>query len=453
MRILIIQLVPPSASRPQFRHELGVAAALLAGDGFQLALTALGGYDEPALRDAVNRHRPTHVLIDIPPGRVTAARHTIVDVSEKLFLPVVAVGPLATCQPDQAISIPTVAAIVRGEYPRPLLALFRSIRDGVGGGEDTAGVWLNTEEGLIRNEPAPLVEDLDALPFPDREIFCYQQAVASTGEAHFYATQGCPQWCGYCLNDWYMELYRRRDGFLRRRSVGNVVEEIARVTARYAAARRVVFCDHGFAADAEWLGAFAARYAPACPLPLRCHLRLNAVNERTAELLVQCRCDEVDVEIGSGSNFIRAEILAMRTDQRQILDAVAALRRAGLRIRASVFLGAPYESEVSVDETLDLLCRLSLDEVRPRVYYPLPGTRAAEICAENGWISGRGEENFFAGRSVLDMPSLAGDRIDDIAQHFQTLLKRRGGRTLRGRLAAIRRLATTPLRVFRRRRR
>ena len=87
--------------------------------------------------------------------------------------------------------------------------------------------------------------------------------------------------------------------------------------------------------------------------------------------------------------------------RQQIVHGVAALKAEGLRVEGSVFIGAPYESEVSIDDTIDLLAKLDLDSLRARVYYPVPGTRSAEICAENGWISGRGEENFDANRSVL----------------------------------------------------
>jgi len=452
VRILIIQLVPPPADgRPRFRHDLGVAAAVLAADGFELSLAALGDCDGEALRRAASRHRPTHVLMDIPPTRVSAARHLVADVSEKLFLPVLVVGPYATSQPDQAISMPTVTALIRGEYERSLLALCRGLRDGPAIGEDIPGVWLNSEEGLVRNEPAPPAADLDALPFPDREIFDGARRVAETHEAAFRATRGCPRWCGTCLNDWYLELYGRAGAWPRRRSVGNVLAEIAEVRRRCGEPRRIVFRDHAFADDADWLEEFADRYRAACGLPFRCRAGLDVADAPRAETLARAGCRTVEVEIGSGSSFIREDVLGIRVGSGRIAEAVAALRDAGLRVRADAFVGAPYETEVSIEETLEMLCDLRVDEVRARVYYPVPGTRAAELCAENGWISGRGEANQFDGRSVLDMPSLSAERIADIARHFEALLKRRSGRSLRARLGRLRRLGGTHLKDFRRR--
>ncbi|KPK86561.1 MAG: hypothetical protein AMJ81_00905 [Phycisphaerae bacterium SM23_33] len=430
-----------------------MAAAMLRQEGFDIALAALNGYDGALLRAAVNQHRPTHVLIEVPPTRLTAAHHTIVDVAEKLFLPVIIVGRYATCQPEQAISGPGVIVLVRGEYEHALLRLFESLRDNPAWPEEIPGVWFNSEEGLIRNEPSPPVQELDSLPDPDREIFHYGRAVAQTGEATFQATRGCANWCAFCLNDWYISLYRDKGQYLRRRGVGRLLDEVDHVTARYDGVRTVTFCDHAFATDAAWVEEFATEYPRRCRLPCRCHVRLNALDQRIPELLARSGCRQVDVEIGSGSSFIREEVLALRTTRQEIITGVDALKQAGLKVRGSVFVGAPYESEVSVEETLDLLATLQLHQVHPRVFYPLPGTRAAEMCAENGWISGRAEENFYSGHSVLDMPSLPSARIDEIFRRYEALLRRRSGRSLRAWWQSLRTISTQPLHLFKRPRR
>ena len=91
MGILILQFAPPSHTpdRPRFCQELGVAAALLRQEGIETALAAMTGYDRGRIRAAITAHRPSRVLIDAPPVRATLARHTIADIAERHFLPVV----------------------------------------------------------------------------------------------------------------------------------------------------------------------------------------------------------------------------------------------------------------------------------------------------------------------------------------------------------------------------
>ncbi len=457
MRILMVQFVPPAGQTPlpRFDAPLGITAAMLRADGFVVDLLAMDGYDGQAIHNAINSHRPAHVLVDIPPTSVTAARHTIVDIAEKHFLPVTVIGVHATCRPQDAISIPGVIALAVGEYEHTVLELYRRFRKGpdlpdIDGHGPIPGAWLNSEEGLIRSGPAPLIEEIDALPMPDRELFDTQRIVKATGEADFQATRGCPCWCAFCLNDWCLDLYAGRGTYHRRHSVPSLLDEIAHVVEAYEAVRRVRFVDHAFCADRDWLEEFARDYPGRCNLPYRCHVSLAIASPELAAMLAASGCEIANVEIGSASTFIREEVLGLRLTRKQIFDGVAALRGAGVAVHGRVFVGAPYESEVSIDELLDLQAALDLDVIEPRVYFPVPRTRAAEICAENGWISGRGEENFHANRSVLDMPSLRAKQIDYIARHFQSLAHRRRPGSLRNWLGRLRRLAARPLKLGRR---
>jgi radical SAM superfamily enzyme YgiQ (UPF0313 family) len=185
--------------------------------------------------------------------------------------------------------------------------------------------------------------------------------------------------------------------------------------------------------DVDWLREFAADYPKRCSLPFTCHVRLGRMTAEIASLLADARCASARTNLGSGSRFIREEILSMHLSDAQIVDACRVLHKAGLRVSADVFVGAPYESEITVEETLELARTAAVDEVRGRVFYPTPGTRAAELCAENGWIRVRDDRCYWARRSVLGMPSMPAEQIDAIAEKFSALVKR-------PRLTAVRKL-------------
>jgi len=234
-----------------------------------------------------------------------------------------------------------------------------------------------------------------------------------------------------------MDLYAERGNFVRRRSVGHVLEEIGQVLATSPRVDELRFYDHAFADDPDWLAAFADEYARRHAVPWTCHVPLDAVSPAVAAALARGRCRGVRTHLGSGSRFIREEILSMRLGDEQIVKSCRLLREAGLAVCAKVYVGAPYESAITCEETLRLLRACRCDEVRPIVYYPTPGTRAAELCAENGWISGRGEENYWAGKSVLNMPSLSAEKIEQFARRLPGRV-RAGRREMLGKL--VRRL-------------
>jgi len=420
----MLQFVEPSIDAPPsvFSHNLGILAAMLDAEDFACRLVTLGGFSPAVLREAIIEHRPRYVLAELGLHSVNTAHRTIVNIAEGFSLPVAVMGQYATCHPTEAASIPGVGALVLGEYEAPAVDLLKAFRDRRDA-EGLDGLWVNSPDGLVKGNVAPLAEDLDALPFPNRNLFDYQRIVNATGQADFKVARGCEQWCAYCINDWYMDVYADRGTFVRRRSVGNVLDEIRQVIERYEGITSIGFYDHCFAADVDWLGRFAAEYPKRCVLPYRCHVRVDHVTPEAASLLALSMCNTVHVQLGSGSRFIREEILSMRLSDEEIVRACGLLRQAGLAVSAEVFVGCPYESEITVEETLSLVRQTQVDQIHPRVYYPTPGTRAAELCAENGWISGRGESNYWRQRSVLDMPSLSAAEISALVEKFPRLLK------------------------------
>jgi len=432
MHALILQFVDPRQgdTRPVFSHNLGVLAAMLGAEEIPCRLLALAGHQPEVLWQAVIEHRPRYVLAELDLYAVSAAHRTIVDLAERFSLPVAAIGPYATCRPAEAVSIPGVRALALGEYEAACVALLRAVRDG----SDPAGIdglWCNSEDGLIKGGLPALVEDLDSLPFPDREFFDYARIVRETGEIALKVARGCPNGCAHCLNDWYMDLYADRGTFVRRRSVANVLAELSSLVRRYEGAQSVTFHDHCFATDAAWLRELAGGYPARCPLPYRCFVPLDQVTAERTALLRRSGCQWVHVHFGSGSRFIREEIFSMPPSAEQIVTACRILQEAELNIAAEVFIGCPYESEITIEETLALVRRTNVTEIHPRVFYPTPGTRAAELCRENNWISGRPEECYWRGQSVLDMPSMPADHIQAVMESFPRLLKSPGAASVR----------------------
>jgi radical SAM superfamily enzyme YgiQ (UPF0313 family) len=272
-------------------------------------------------------------------------------------------------------------------------------------GQVVSGVWVRDERGLARPDVPHLVEDLNSLPFAHRNLFGYAEHVRRTGQIEIAIGRGCPEHCTYCLNQRFAALYEGRGVWVRRRSAGNILAEIALLRGRYAGVARVRFLDHAFALDAGWLAEFLTSYRQKCGLPFRCHLRAHAADEETVHRLAESGCELVDVEVISGSDFIRNEIFEMDLTGEQIRAAFRRLKTAGIRSRAIVYLGAPYESEASLADARALLLEIKPDMVDIRPYHPWPGTRAWELCREQGWLHPRGEEQYHADRTGIDMPA------------------------------------------------
>lgn len=412
MRILILQFVSDVRSRPvpRFEPKLATLLTLLKQGGHDLSLLGLARFDITAVKAALARALPQLIYADVSAVCVDAARRTLQYIQEHEFLPIVAGGDHATLEPTAALSLPGVHAIAIGEPDASLVTYLERMKDPAIG-QIVQGVWLRDERGLARPELPALVEDLDSLPFAQRDLFGYAEYVQKTGEVEVAVGRGCPQSCAYCINGTLAKMYTDRGAWPRRRSPENVLEEIELLRQAYPEARIIRFLDHPFALDPDWLSELLAEYRRQCALPFRCHLRANAASEPIVHDLAQAGCKLADVEVISGSDFIRNEIFTMDLDELQIRTTFDLLRAAGIKTRAVVYVGSPYDSEASLEDTRALLRKLKPDTVSARPYYPWPGTRAAETCRENGWLHSRGQEQYHQDKGGIDMPACRPDAV------------------------------------------
>jgi len=406
VRILILQFVPEVRNRPvpRFEPQLATLLTLLKQRGHELSLLGTARCDVAAVKAALARALPQLLYADVSAVCTSAARRTLQYIHEHEFLPVVAGGEYPTVAPAEALSLPGVHAVAIGEPDASLITYFERMKDPAIS-QIVQGVWLRDERGLARPALPHLVEDLDSLPFGERDLFGYGDYVRRSGVIEIAVGRGCPQHCAYCLLPALARMYAGRGVWVRRRSPENVLAEIELLRQRYAGVSMVRFLDHAFALDADWLGQFLEIYRSRCGLPFRCHLRANSTSETGVRELAAAGCKLADIELISGSDFVRNEILEMDLAAEQIENTFAWLRTAGVRTRAVVYLGTPYESEASLEATRDLLRRLRPDLVSVRPYFPWPGTRAMETCRENGWLHSRGEEQYHDDKCGIDMPA------------------------------------------------
>lgn len=415
-RITFLQIVrrcTPEDSGPVFEQQLGQLSAALRLRGHQTALLRLSQFDRHALHRALDAHEPDLVHVVFDGVSLDSARRTLTEISERCNLPVSVGGPTATVMPDLALSLPGVRAVLLGEADHTLPACLDAV---LGGGTiDVEGVWTNDAGRINKNGIAAMVTQLDDLPFPDRALF---GATAASESFDITVGRGCPFRCAYCLNDPLRSAAEAGAAFVRRRSPENVCREIDELCMNYPETRRLRFTDHAFALDADWLASFVAAYESGCGIPFSCHVRANGLDERRADLLRRAGCIMAEVEVISGSDFVRNDALEMDTSDEQIERTFALLRERDIATHSVCFVGAPRSTPMAEVKTLELSRRLNPRFVEVRVYYPYEGTAARELCRDEGWLSNRGEAGYTFGESVLDLPQLPPRKIKEFAEQL-----------------------------------
>ncbi|MEJ2745079.1 MAG: radical SAM protein, partial [bacterium] len=163
------------------------------------------------------------------------------------------------------------------------------------------------QEGVIyRNGVRHLIENLDDIPFPDRELFYTYDAARTSKMKTFIASRGCPYACTYCFNHLYNRLYPKKGKVVRFRSPDNVIEEVARVKKKYPL-EFVVFHDSSFLFDAEWLKEFCAKFKREIGLPFNCNARPDHITEGMIVSLKDGGCFSLAWAAEAGNDRIRNE--------------------------------------------------------------------------------------------------------------------------------------------------
>lgn len=406
---------PGAPFRPYHHESLGIMSTMLSRSGHSTRLLTLHTLDVTSIERSVSSFTPDVIYLLIEGTAVDLSRRVLAIVTKTSSAPVVVGGSFASLMPSTALSMPGVHGVLVGEPENVFPAYVDQLAANPSSPDRESclgGLYLRADGRLPRFIPTNIVEELDALPFADRELF---HPSTTQDEFEVVTSRGCPMSCAYCVNEAVRALYDDPPNYVRRRSPDHICDEIDRICESYPATRRIRFPDHAFALDFDWLDEFTEVYTQRCGLPFSCHVRPPFLDEASADRLAEAGCDLAEIEVVSGSNFIRNEILNMDTSLRHIERAFDLLRERNIRTHAINYVGVPYSTEITELETVRLNQRLAPDLVDVRVYYPFPNTKAAGIAREMGWLSNRGEHEFSEDKSVLDMPALPARTINKLA--------------------------------------
>jgi anaerobic magnesium-protoporphyrin IX monomethyl ester cyclase len=152
--------------------------------------------DAATLRRAVERVRPRVLGVSTPTTRYRFFQSACAGIKrERPDLFVVFGGIHATLVPE-IVEDEGIDAACRGEGEHAFADLVERIASGRDVG-DTPGFWVREGETVHRNAVAPLIEDLDALPFADRAITDEYPYSRGLPVGMFMTGRGCPFHCAF----------------------------------------------------------------------------------------------------------------------------------------------------------------------------------------------------------------------------------------------------------------
>jgi len=248
-----------------------------------------------------------YVGISLTASEFGPARAFSDELRRRSDLPVVWGGPHPTAAAERCAPHADWICVGEGEHAAVELAH----RLGNGDPTDDVPNLARLEKGrLVRNPPAPLVEDLDRLPLFDTRL--YDQHVYLEGrlerltpelledldriylrpvpERVIYITsltRGCPHRCTYCNNSYLRRIYEGQRYF-RRRSLDHLFAEIRRAVEDIGIIGAVFLADDNITAlPKRELRAFAERWVDEVGLPFGTSGSPTTVTEEKVGILAR----------------------------------------------------------------------------------------------------------------------------------------------------------------------
>ena len=272
-----------------------------------------------------------------------------------------------------------------GEAEYACLELLNNLRDkkAVTGIQN---LWVKEGSGKIhKNEIRCLIEELDALPPPDRELYYKYPFLAKASVKQFLTGRGCPYDCTFCSNHLLSKMYRNKGKYVRRNSPRRVIEEMKAVKEKWGF-RTASFTDDVFVMSHEWLDEFLPLFKKEIGVPFMCNVRVNLVTGELVQKLKAHGCYGVAMGIESGNEDLRNRVLKKRISNEQIIKAGKLIKSSGLKLKAFNMLGLPGETFEQALETLDINMKIRPDFTPVSLLEPYPKYEITDYAVAQGYL-------------------------------------------------------------------
>jgi len=204
--------------------------------------------------------------------------------------------------------------------------------------------WVKEKDHIHKNDVGLLVEDLDKIPFPRRDIlYDFYPFLRNVSLRRTITGRGCPYDCAYCHNHSYRQLVMGKGTYIRRRSVEHVIDELTYLKSKYGF-KRLAFMDDLFTYDKQWFLSFAREYRKAVGIPYLCLFSVNHIDADVADALKESGCELAAFGVESANEIMCRTVMNRIQSNEKIIECAQLLHARSLNIQTFNIVGLPGES-------------------------------------------------------------------------------------------------------------
>ncbi|HEY1950652.1 MAG TPA: hopanoid biosynthesis associated radical SAM protein HpnJ [Bryobacteraceae bacterium] len=292
------------------------------------------------------------------------------------------VGPPVTIEPEKSLMASTaIDFVVKKEFDY-------AIRDYALGVpiEQIPSVVFRKEDGSFQHNPeAPVIEDLDALPWAsktyhrDLDFTRYNVPFLLHPYVSFYTSRGCPAQCTFCL--WPQTHSGHR---WRLRSSDDIVNECRYILENFKGLKEIFFDDDTFNYQKKRTIELCAKLKP-LNFTWSCTSRVTTDYE-TLKAMKDAGCRLLIVGYESGDEQILKNIKKGATID-MARRFTANCKKLGLVVHGDFIVGLPGETRETIRKSIDFAKELDVETIQVSLGHPFPGTEFYDHVKKNGLIT------------------------------------------------------------------
>jgi len=302
-------------------------------------------------------------------------------------IPVVLGGSHVTFMPEEALEHADYCVRGEGEYT------FSELIDAIDSGSGFSaikGLSYKVGDEIRHNPNRELVQDLDALPFPDLSLIKGREKIRINPVS---TSRGCPFGCNFC------SVTRMFGRGYRERSVKNVIEELKQIEQGM-----IFFYDDNFTANRKRTKRLLqAMIDNGINTNWSAQVRADVVKDRELLALMK-RAGCYVLYIGFESvNPETLEEYNKGQSVEEMAEAIKVLHEYGIMVHGMFVLGSDHDDVASVRQTVDFAIKHQIDTLQFMILTPLPGTPYYNELEKQGRLLTR-EWHLYDGQHVAYQP-------------------------------------------------
>lgn len=334
--------------------------------------------DEEVL-GSIAEYRPDVVGFSVKTATMKSARSLAQQVKKLLpGVPIILGGPHTKLALQQLVKEPWCDAIFVGEGEDVLPIFCHRLVAGEAA-EDVPGVVTprSFTDGACLKPPLIASADLNALPFPDYDLFPQNVREGLRSAYPLLTSRGCPYACTFCS---VPEISGR--GF-RRRSPESLIDELKWAKEKYGS--------RGFWIVDDVFNLHVGRCKEVCRALIEADLRMtwscpnglraDRVDPELAELMSQSGCRSVHIGVESAEPTVLAAIKKGETIEK-IEKGIRIFKEAGMEVVGYFIIGLPGDSLEAQQRSVEFVKKTGIG-AHFNLLVPYPGTELWDWAKAN----------------------------------------------------------------------